>query len=82
MTTQANPPPTRYFLAGARPVKVVPTADGGLDVQAIDWKTGEFVRAMSYLSRISAGDHEIDEVPQARFDREVNKVRTKLRSAT
>lgn len=74
----AEPDGTRYFIAGARPVKLVPTPDGGLDVQAIDWETGAFVREMSYLSRISRGDHEIDEVDAKHFAGEVALIRERI----
>jgi len=70
--------PSRYFIVGARPVRLVPTDDGGLDVQVIDWATGAFVRDMSYLSRVYIGDGEVDEVSAADFDRAVAAIRARL----
>lgn len=71
----------RYFIVGERPVKFVSTPDGGMDVLALDWKTGEFVREMRYLARCTHGDPEVDEVEQAAFDekvaREVAEIRAK-----
>ena len=58
----------RYFLVGDRPVRFVSTPEGGMDVQAYDWATGDFVREMGYLSRCLGTDVEVDEVDQAAFD--------------
>lgn len=57
----------RYFLVGDRPVQFVATADGGLDVLALDWATGAFVRDMGYLSRCHLGGGEVDEVDAEEF---------------
>jgi len=70
--------PSRYFIVGARPVRLVPTDNGGLDVQVIDWATGAFVRDMSYLSRVYFGDAEVDEVSAADFDGAVAAIRARL----
>jgi hypothetical protein len=61
----------RYFIVGARPVKFIATADGGMDVVAFDWESGQFVRAMQYLARCSQGDIDIDEVDEAGFEAHV-----------
>ena len=71
-------PSSRYFIVGARPVRLVPTEEGGLDVQVIDWATGAFVRDMSYLSRVHSGNVEVDEVTAADFTRAVAAIRAKL----
>lgn len=68
----------RFYIVGARPVRLVPTDDGGLDVEALDWQTGEFVRAMNYLSRVLIGDGEVDEVIPEQFDREVAEIRARI----
>jgi hypothetical protein len=71
----------RYFIVGERPVKFVSTPDGGMDVLALDWKTGEFVREMRYLSKCSEGGGEVDEVEEAAFlakvAQEVAEIRAK-----
>lgn len=71
----------RYFIVGERPVKFIPTPDGGMDVVALDWKTGEFVREMRYLTRCTYGDPEVDEVDEATFreklDRELAEIRSR-----
>ncbi|MBE7451163.1 MAG: hypothetical protein HS111_20385 [Kofleriaceae bacterium] len=71
-------PPARYFIVGARPVRLVPRADGGLGVEAIDWGTGEMVRATQYLTRVLTGDGEVDEVDEAEFERAVAEIRARL----
>jgi hypothetical protein len=72
-------PATRYFLVGARPVRLVPRPDGGLGVEAIDWQTGEMVRATQYLSRVIHGGDEVDEATQEEFDRAVAEIRARLK---
>ena len=68
----------RYFIVGARPVRLVPQADGGLDVEAIDWTTGEFRRDLSYLSRVLGHDTDVDEVTEDEFERHVALIRGRL----
>jgi hypothetical protein len=41
----------RYCIVGARPVKAIETEDGGMDILAYDWSTGEFARHMEFLTR-------------------------------
>jgi hypothetical protein len=69
---------TRYFIVGARPVRLVPRPDGGLGVEAIDWETGEMVRATQYLSRVIHGDTEVDEVSEIEWHRAVAEIRERL----
>jgi hypothetical protein len=66
-----------YYVVGARPVKTVPTPDGGMDVLAYDWNTGEFRRDMSYLTRITLPDAEVDALTEAEFERRVAELRAK-----
>jgi hypothetical protein len=61
----------QYFICGARPVKFVPTDDGGMEILAFDWKTGDFVPDASYLTRCTFPDGEVDVVTEAEFEREV-----------
>jgi len=70
----------RYFIVGERPVKFVATADGGMDVVALDFKTGGFVRAMRYLSQCSQGGGEVDEVDEAVFEAKVAQVLAEIRA--
>ncbi|MBI3181000.1 MAG: hypothetical protein HYZ28_02520 [Myxococcales bacterium] len=69
----------RYFIVGDRPVKAVLTADGGMDVLAFDWGSGEMVREMGYLTRIMTSDPEVDEVSREEFDEKVRELTGRLR---
>ena len=69
----------RYFIVGERPVQFVATADGGMDVQALNWSTGPFVRDMSYLTRCSLGDAEVNEVDEKTFAEQLALIRERLR---
>ncbi|HBB34266.1 MAG TPA: hypothetical protein DDZ80_27430 [Cyanobacteria bacterium UBA8803] len=64
-----------YCIVGERPVKAIETEDGGMDVLAYDWDTGEFKRAMQYLSKITVGDGEIDYVSEQEFEQYVEQLR-------
>lgn len=64
-----------YCIVGDRPVKAIETEDGGMDVLAYDWDTGEFKRAMQYLSKITVGDGEIDYVSENEFGQYVEQLR-------
>ncbi|MGC4120068.1 MAG: hypothetical protein QM765_36910 [Myxococcales bacterium] len=68
-----------YFIVGERPVKFVRTPEGGMEVLAFDWGTGEFVREMSYLSRCLLGKGEIDVVSEAEFEARAAELRARLR---
>ena len=61
----------RYFVVGDRPVQFIATADGGMDVLAFDWATGQFIRDLSYLTRCNHGGGEVDEVDAAEFEANV-----------
>lgn len=67
----------RYFRVGDRPVKFVATPDGGMDVLALDWDTGQFVRAMQYLTRCMEGDVEVDELEEAEWLEHLKKMKAK-----
>lgn len=72
----ARPEWPRYAIVGRRPVKAVRTPDGGLDVLAYDWETGELVRNLGYLDRVMApGDAEVDFVDEAAFEAAVAELR-------
>jgi hypothetical protein len=69
----------RFCIVGARPVKAVPTPDGGMDVLAYDWQTGDFKRDMSYVERIALPDEEVDIVSEEDFNRRVEELRAERR---
>ncbi|MBI4700707.1 MAG: hypothetical protein HY744_06015 [Deltaproteobacteria bacterium] len=66
----------RYCIVGARPVKLVETADGGMDCLAYDWETGAMVRNMDYLTRACLPDEEVDIVTADEFDAQVARLRS------
>jgi hypothetical protein len=70
-----------YFIVGIRPVKAVRNAEGGLGLYALDWKTGEFVLAMEYLSRCYFGTMtEVEEVTLEEFNRQVADRRAEIKA--
>lgn len=72
-----------YFIYGLRPVKIFRTTDGGLDCHVLDWDSGEFVRDLSYLSKVHFGDSpEVDEVSEPQFDALVQWIALRRRSRT
>ena len=68
----------RYCIVGARPVRALATQDGGMTVEALDWKTGAFVRALEYTERIIMGYGEVDYVTEAEFHAAVAAIRARL----
>jgi hypothetical protein len=68
-----------YYAVNDRPVKWVRTPDGGLDVLAMNMRTGEFERDMSYLSRCFLPEGDVDKFPdEAHFEAYVESVRRNL----
>ncbi|MEO6954923.1 MAG: hypothetical protein ABI321_24195 [Polyangia bacterium] len=67
-----------YYAVNDRPVKMVATSDGGMEVMVLDMKTGEFKRDMSYLSQVSDGGKDVDEFDETAFNRRVESIRKDL----
>ncbi|MCS6912067.1 MAG: hypothetical protein RMK29_20440 [Myxococcales bacterium] len=67
-----------YYTVNDRPVKMVPTPDGGMDVLALNMTTGEFERNMDYLSRCLGHVGDVDELGEAEFTRRVEQIRQEL----
>lgn len=78
---ETHAPVAHYYAVNDRPVKLVPTPDGGLDVLALDMRTGEFERDMGFLSRclIPGGDVDAFE-SEASFLAYVEEVRRMILS--
>jgi len=66
-----------YCIVGHRPVKALATEDGGMDVLAYDWATGEFRREPGYLHRVVTPDGEVDVVTEKEFEEHVARLRQK-----
>jgi hypothetical protein len=62
-----------YCIVGRRPVKAFETDDGGMDIHAYNWETGEFEREMTYLTTILYGD--ADHVSETEFSEYVEQLR-------
>ena len=76
-----------YYLVGVNLVKAVETDKGGMDILALDFKTGEFVRAMQYLSTIMMPeqtdlDMDTDELSEAEFNKKVEEIRKQIKKKT
>ena len=69
----------RYCIMGARPVKLVETEDGGMDVLAYQWDTGKFARDMSYLTRAVVGEEDMEVVSEDEFKAAVKSLRKELK---
>ena len=67
----------RYFIVGERPVKVLRTRDGGVQLLAYDWTSGDFTSDPSYMSRIFFGDgSDVDEVAESDFEAQVEQLKS------
>ena len=71
-----------FMIFGKRPVKFIPTLDGGMDILAFDWKSGEFKRDLSYLSKYFKHSPESEEVTEKEFDLYVKKLIIEIRERT
>ena len=65
-------PDRRFFIAGARPVKSVPSADGGLAIRKMDLKTGIFVYNMDMYALCLSSDPNVDELSEDELSRSWN----------
>jgi hypothetical protein len=68
----------KFCIVGARPVRALATPDGGMTVEALDWKTGGFVRDLSWTERIVTGHGEVDYVSEAEFEMAVARIRARI----
>jgi hypothetical protein len=67
-----------YCIIGDRPVKAIETENGGIEVVALHWKSGNFEREMKYLDRILSGDVEVEVVDKKDFISKVDEIRSKM----
>lgn len=56
------------MIFGRRPVKFILTKEGGIDILAFDWKSGEFERDLSYLSKLFKYSPEVEELNEEEFN--------------
>lgn len=64
-----------FCLVGARPVKAVKTEEGGADILALDWETGELTRNMDYLRNVLWGEGDVEYLEEEQFDQAVEAIR-------
>jgi hypothetical protein len=57
-----------YAIVGMRPVKAVATPDGGMDVLALDWASGGFLRDMRYCTCLITGQDDVQEISAMEVD--------------
>jgi hypothetical protein len=71
--------PPWFYAVNDRPVKLVRTPEGGLDVLALNMRTGEFERDMSYLTRCLLHEGDVDTfASEAEFEAYVGEVRRQI----
>ena len=78
MSNDFYSPKPEYYAVNDRPVKMLPTADGGRTVLVMNMKTGEFERDMSYLSRCYNPEQDVDEFSEEEFNQYVEKLRSEI----
>ncbi|MBS1196377.1 MAG: nicotinate-nucleotide pyrophosphorylase (carboxylating) [Proteobacteria bacterium] len=71
----------QYFTVNDRPVKFVIMPDGGMDVLALNMRSGEFERDMGYLTRCVCHEGDVDELDEAAFLERVEAIRKDLSAA-
>lgn len=71
----------QYFTVNDRPVKFVILPDGGMDVLALNMRSGEFERDMGYLTRCVCHEGDVDELDEAAFLERVEEIRKGLQAA-
>jgi hypothetical protein len=67
-----------YYAVNDRPVKLVPTEEGGMDVLVLNWKTGDFERDLSYLSRCYDPSQDVDQFTEVEFNAYIAQLRQKI----
>ena len=76
MTETFNLP--EYYTVNDRPVKVISTLDGGVDVLVMNLKTGEFERNIDYLPYGADAWKDIDKFSEEQFNRYVEELRRRI----
>lgn len=65
----------RYYLAGERPIKSNVDPDGSFGVYAMNWHTGAMELNMSYLTAVTEGADNLDEVDEQTFHQRLTEIR-------
>lgn len=78
MSNNLNTPEPEYYAVNDRPVKMIPTPDGGRTVLVMNMKTGEFERDISYLSRCYNPDLDVDQFSEVEFNQYIEQLRNEI----
>ncbi len=70
---------TRYYAVNDRPVKMVATLDNGMDVLALNMRTGEFERDMGYLTKVYDPFADVDILNKEEFEARVASICDELK---
>jgi hypothetical protein len=69
-----------FYIFGARPVKFVRTEEGGMDILAFNWDSGEFERDLSYLSKLFDYSPDNYEITEEEFKIHVKELLKKVKN--
>jgi len=69
----------RYFIVGARPVKVIRNQDGLTGTYAYNWQTGDFDLNWEYYEQTFSGKGEVERVSEEEFNKHVERLRNEPR---
>ena len=58
----------KYYALNDRPGKIFETADGGLDVVALDMRTGEWIRDYDFMDGVYGHGRDVDKLTKEEFD--------------
>lgn len=67
-----------YFLVDDRPLKVMPSADGGMDVLILDPDTGELKQDLAYLAYCFEPGQNVQRLSASEFETQVAQIRANL----
>ena len=66
-----------YYVVGLRPVRFVPTPQGGLAVLKMNWETGAFEYGNEYLDKVTYGKDDVEAVSEDEFIQHVESLRAR-----
>jgi len=72
---------SKYYLVNDRPVQFMPTPSGGMDILALNMRTGEFEREMGYLTKVMDPMADVDSVTHEQFAENVAAIRASRKPA-
>ena len=67
-----------YFMVNDRPVKVVATANGGMDVLILNLDSGELEQNMAYLAQCFEPGQNVQRLSEEEFEQRVAAIRAVL----